>query len=95
MAGQDETAVKRGLDNCAKTDISWDLYFNGRADEAVSAFGQSTSTLGDFYYWVNHTIRLTFNEAPSPPGFCTLFCKPSSSSAACTSWFRRSTLLPR
>ena len=46
MAGQDETMVKRGLETCAKTDISWDLYFNGRADEAVSAFGQSTSTLG-------------------------------------------------
>jgi hypothetical protein len=44
IAGQDETAVKRGLANCIKTDISWDLYFNGRADEAVSAFGQSTST---------------------------------------------------
>lgn len=44
MAGQDETAVKHGLANCLKADISWDLYFNGRADEAVSAFGQSTST---------------------------------------------------
>lgn len=49
MAGQDETMVKRGLENCAKTDISWDLYFNGRADEAVSAFGQSTSTLGGLH----------------------------------------------
>ena len=44
VAGQDEAAVKRGLANCLKSDISWDLYFNGRADEAVSAFGQSTST---------------------------------------------------
>jgi hypothetical protein len=43
MAGQDEAAVKRGLANCLKADISWDLYFNGRADEAVTAFGQSTS----------------------------------------------------
>ncbi|KAL2168619.1 hypothetical protein VTG60DRAFT_7105 [Thermothelomyces hinnuleus] len=43
VAGQDEAAVKRGLANCLKLDISWDLYFNGRADEAVSAFGQSTS----------------------------------------------------
>ncbi|SPQ21129.1 59aa6d8f-db14-430c-9cc9-ef2153efa8f4 [Thermothielavioides terrestris] len=42
MTGQDDAAVRLGRRNNAKTDISWDLYFNGRADEAVTAFGQST-----------------------------------------------------
>ncbi len=46
MAGQDETLVKRGLENCVKTDVSWDLYFNGRADEAVSASGRAPVRLG-------------------------------------------------
>ncbi|KAJ4302209.1 hypothetical protein N0V88_002345 [Collariella sp. IMI 366227] len=39
MVGQDEAAVKPGLDSNVKTDMAWDLYFNSRADEAVSAFG--------------------------------------------------------
>jgi hypothetical protein len=43
MAGQDDAAVKLGRRNNLKTDLAWDLYFNSRADEAVAAFGQSTS----------------------------------------------------
>ncbi|EAQ85945.1 hypothetical protein CHGG_07198 [Chaetomium globosum CBS 148.51] len=48
MAGQDEAAVKRGLANRVKADISWDLYFTGRAAEAVTAFGQSTRQMAYF-----------------------------------------------
>ncbi|KXX77711.1 Protein MKT1 [Madurella mycetomatis] len=43
IAGQDDVTVKRGLEANAKTDIAWELYFNSRADEAVSAFGQNIS----------------------------------------------------
>lgn len=43
VVGQEETAVKRGLEGIAKTDVAWELYFNSRADEAVAAFGQNIS----------------------------------------------------
>ena len=47
VVGQEETAVKRGLDGNVKTDIAWELYFNSRADEAVAAFGQNIGMLVD------------------------------------------------
>jgi hypothetical protein len=75
MAGQDEAAVKRGLANCLKADISWDLYFNGRADEAVTAFGQSTSTSAicacQWHSGAN------FQEARFRPGPSTRSFRPS------------------
>jgi hypothetical protein len=43
IVGQDEVAVRRGLDLNLKTDGAWELYFNSRADEAVHAFGQTIS----------------------------------------------------
>ncbi|KAK3308108.1 nuclease-like protein [Chaetomium strumarium] len=43
MTGQDDAAVRVGRQNNIKTDIAWDLYFNSRAEEAVAAFGTSTS----------------------------------------------------
>ncbi|KAL1837745.1 hypothetical protein VTJ49DRAFT_3437 [Mycothermus thermophilus] len=43
VVGQDDTSVKRGLANRDKSDTSWELYFSGQADQAVAAFGQSTS----------------------------------------------------
>jgi hypothetical protein len=44
MTGQDDAAVKVGRQNNTKTDVAWDLYFNSRAEMAVTAFGASTST---------------------------------------------------
>ncbi|KAK4219518.1 PIN domain-like protein [Rhypophila decipiens] len=40
IVGQDEVTVKKGLDANHRTAQAWELYFNGRANEAVGAFGQ-------------------------------------------------------
>ncbi|KAK0727265.1 nuclease-like protein [Lasiosphaeria miniovina] len=42
LTGQDDVNVQRGRQANGKTDLAWDLYFNGRADDAVAAFGQHT-----------------------------------------------------
>ncbi|KAH8887401.1 nuclease-like protein [Thozetella sp. PMI_491] len=44
VAGQDEITVMRGRRANEKTDQAWELYFNGRAEEAVSAFGSNSSS---------------------------------------------------
>lgn len=75
MTGQDETAVKRGLENIAKTDIAWELYFNSRADEAVAAFGQNISM------WAlsphDRTAALTSHEVLFPLARSIPFSSPS------------------
>lgn len=74
MAGQDEVAVRRGLEGNVKTDIAWELYFNSRADEAVSAFGQTVSM------WEvstrNRTLLLTHPEVLSQLGLSIPFSSP-------------------
>ena len=42
VTGQDGVSLARGRRANAKTDLAWDLYFNGQADEAVSAFGANS-----------------------------------------------------
>jgi hypothetical protein len=44
IAGQDDVAVLRGLKAIEKTDRAWDLYFNGQAENAVTAFGANSGT---------------------------------------------------
>ncbi|KAK3326309.1 hypothetical protein B0H66DRAFT_155395 [Apodospora peruviana] len=39
ITGQDEVTLKRGREAVEKTNIAWEMYFNNRAEEAVSAFG--------------------------------------------------------
>ena len=43
LAGQNDITVMRGRQANEKTDQAWELYFNGRAEEAVSGFGQNSS----------------------------------------------------
>ena len=43
VVGQDEVSIARGRRANEKTENAWDLYFNNRAEEAVSAFGANSS----------------------------------------------------
>jgi hypothetical protein len=45
LVGQDEVTTLRSRQANKKTDFAWDLYFNGQANEAVTAFGLNTSML--------------------------------------------------
>lgn len=39
VVGQDDVTIASGLRDIARTNDAWDLYFDGRASEAVAAFG--------------------------------------------------------
>lgn len=74
IVGQDDTTVKRGMANHVKSELSWDLYFNGRADEAVTAFGQSTSECpsrctSQKDRWFADTHEVPFRLGRSTPSF--------------------------
>ncbi|KAK4189625.1 hypothetical protein QBC35DRAFT_132971 [Podospora australis] len=43
ITGEDAVASQRAREANIKTDLAWELYFNGRANEAVAAFGENTS----------------------------------------------------
>jgi hypothetical protein len=45
VTGQDDITTLRGRLANEKTDQAWELYFNGRANEAVAGFGNNSSTL--------------------------------------------------
>jgi hypothetical protein len=45
VVGQDDVSVQRAKRAIAGTDGAWDLYFQSRANEAVSAFGAHRGTL--------------------------------------------------
>ena len=39
VVGQDQVSIQAGLRDIQRTNEAWDLYFAGRASEAVAAFG--------------------------------------------------------
>ncbi|CAK7267060.1 hypothetical protein SEPCBS57363_002408 [Sporothrix epigloea] len=43
VVGQDQVSIQAGLRNIQATNEAWDLYFDGRASEAVAAFGATGS----------------------------------------------------
>ncbi|CAK7204049.1 hypothetical protein SEUCBS139899_006800 [Sporothrix eucalyptigena] len=44
VVGQDQVTIQSGLRDIQRTNEAWDLYFAGRASEAVAAFGATGST---------------------------------------------------
>ena len=68
ITGQDGVFTSRALKAVEKTDQAWDLYFNGEAESAVSAFGANTGRPNP-----PKTARvwLTQSQAPSPVRRCT------------------------
>lgn len=44
ITGQDEISLSQGRRANEKTDQAWELYFSGRAEEAVSAFAGNSGT---------------------------------------------------
>lgn len=62
ITGQDEISLARGRRANDKTDQAWELYFNGRAEDAVSAFGGNSGTFAPILFltlvWMTATYMV-------------------------------------
>lgn len=73
LSGQDLVASQHGIRIHPKTDAAWELYFDGKATDAVSAFGAiggGSFTLRVFYAPIRRRIRYDMHHADAR--FCTL-----------------------
>lgn len=80
VVGQDEVSIARGRRANEKTENAWDLYFNNRAEEAVSAFGANSSEYMPIGVPTTEYTCLFFDrlvQALSDHNLCIISCRAS------------------